>query len=153
MGLRRLDDQVAMSEINVTPLVDVMLVLLVVFIVTAPLLMQAVKVNLPRTAAVPPAAETRSVQISIDAAGAIFVDQRPAPLLELEPMLRAMAAAGSVDLQIHADAGVPYGRVAQVMAAMQRAGVPRVSFVTAPGTADAMTTRVHGDAAARPRPE
>jgi biopolymer transport protein ExbD len=136
MGLQRFDDQLPMSEINVTPLVDVMLVLLVVFIVTAPLLMQAVKVNLPRTAAVPAVAETRSVQIGIDAAGAIFLDQRPTALPELEPALRGMAAEGSVDVQIHADAGVPYGRVAQVMAAAQRAGVPRVSFVTAAANAD-----------------
>jgi biopolymer transport protein TolR len=136
MGLQRFDDQVPMSEINVTPLVDVMLVLLVVFIVTAPLLMQAVKANLPRTAAVSAVAETRSVQISIDGAGAIFLDQRPTALSELEPALRGMVAAGSIDVQIHADAGVPYGRVAQVMAALQRAGVPRVSFVTAPSTAD-----------------
>ena len=153
MGMQRLDDQVAMSEINVTPLVDVMLVLLVVFIVTAPLLMQAVKISLPRTAAVPPVAETRSVQVSIDAASAIFVDRSPTPLAELEPLLRAMAAAGSVDLQINADTSVPYGRVAQVMAAMQRAGVHRVSFVTAAGTRDAATTKASGGAVESPPPD
>jgi len=77
MGLRRTDDPVAMSEINVTPLVDVMLVLLVVFIVTAPLLLQAVKVDLPQTAAVPPAAETRVLQVAVDAIGAVYVDSQP----------------------------------------------------------------------------
>ena len=136
MGLQRPDDQVAMSEINVTPLVDVMRVLLVVFIVTAPLLMQAVKVSLPRTAPVPPVAETRAVQISVDAAGAIQLDRRPVVLAELQPALRAMVEAGALDVQVHADERVTYGRVAQVMAAVQRAGVPRLSFVTVAGATD-----------------
>ena len=123
----------AFSGINVTPLVDVMLVLLVVFIVTAPLLMQAVKVDLPRTAVVPPLAETRAVQITIDAAGAIHVDQQAVSLAELEPALQAMVEAGALDVQVHADERVLYGRVVQVMAAVQRAGIRRMSFVTAAG--------------------
>ena len=134
MGLQRPDDQVPMSEINVTPLVDVMLVLLVVFIVTAPLLVQAVKVDLPKTARVPPLAETRAVQITVDAEGAVHVDQRPTVVAELEPVLRAMVEGGTLDVQVRADERVAYGRVAQVMAAMQRAGVSRLSFVTTAGT-------------------
>jgi biopolymer transport protein ExbD len=130
MGLRRTDDPVAMSEINVTPLVDVMLVLLVVFIVTAPLLLQAVKVDLPQTAAVPPAAETRVLQVAVDAIGAVYVDSQPTELAALESALQATADIGALDVQLHADAGVAYGRVAQVMAALQRAGVARLSFVT-----------------------
>jgi biopolymer transport protein ExbD len=134
VGLQRPDDQVPMSEINVTPLVDVMLVLLVVFIVTAPLLVQAVKVDLPRTARVPPLAETRAAQITVDAEGAVQVDQRPTVVAELEPALRAMVEGGTLDVQVHADERVAYGRVAQVMAAAQRAGVSRLSFVTTAGT-------------------
>lgn len=135
MGLRRLDDQVAMSEINVTPLVDVMLVLLVVFIVTAPLLLQAVKVDLPRTAPVPPAAETRVLQVAVDATGAVYVDSQLTELAALESALQATADIGALDVQLHADERLAYGRVAQVMAALQRAGVTRLSFVTVAGDA------------------
>ena len=137
MSVHRVDEQAAMSEINVTPLVDVMLVLLIVFIVTAPLLMQAVKVNLPKTAPLTPAAETRTVQIAVDAAGGLYLDQRPVALPDLEPALRDMANAGALDVQVHADEQVLYGQVAQVMAAVQRAGVPRLSFVTAASTPEA----------------
>src|SRR5574340_866053 len=75
MAFQTQSEQVAMSEINVTPLVDVMLVLLIVFIVTAPLLMQAVKVNLPKTAAVAPLKQARTIQLAVDAKGAVFIDQ------------------------------------------------------------------------------
>ena len=132
MALHRIDDRAAMSEINVTPLVDVMLVLLVVFIVTAPLLMQAVKVNLPRTGGVTPVAETRAVQIAVGAAGTLYLDQRPASLADLEGALRERVQGGVLDAQVQADAQVPYGQVAQVMAAVQRAGVLRLSFVILP---------------------
>lgn len=144
MGLQRLDDQVAMSEINVTPLVDVMLVLLVVFIVTAPLLVQAVKVDLPKTAAVPPFAQTRALQITIDATGAIHVDGHPTDLTELAQALQRMVEADIPDVQLHADERVPYGRVAQVMAVAHRAGTSRLSFVT---RADASEQESRGSAA------
>jgi len=136
MGLQQLDDQVAMSEINVTPLVDVMLVLLVVFIVTAPLLVQAVKVSLPKTATVPPVAQARAVQITIDASGAIHVDGHPTALPELAQALQRMVEADTPDVQLHADERVPYGRVAQVMAVAHRAGVLRLSFVTSAGASE-----------------
>lgn len=139
MGLQRPDDQVPMSEINVTPLVDVMLVLLVVFIVTAPLLMQAVKVNLPKTAAVAAVAETQSVRITVDAAGLLYVDNRPMAVSDLEDTLRVLVQTGTVDVLVHADAQVSYGQVAQVMAAVQRAGVPRLLFSTAAASPGART--------------
>jgi biopolymer transport protein ExbD len=131
MGPQRSDDHLPMSEINVTPLVDVMLVLLVVFIVAAPLLMQAVQVALPKTAPVPRTAESRTAQITVDAAGAIHVDGRPCALAELGSALQGSVEAGTVEVQLHADERVAYGHVAQVMAAAQRAGVSRLSFVTA----------------------
>lgn len=133
MALQRLDDHVAMSEINVTPLVDVMLVLLVVFIVTAPLLMQAVKVSLPKTAPAPLIAQARAFQITIDASGVIRVDGRPTALTELAHALQRMVESDTSDVHLHADERVPYGRVAQVMAVAQRAGVLRLSFVTSAG--------------------
>lgn len=121
-----------MSDINVTPLVDVMLVLLIVFIVTAPLLMQAVKVNLPKTAAVEALKQARALQLAVDAQGSVFIDQRPVHLDMLEGELNTLRGADDeITIQIHADEQVPYGRVAQVLAAAQRAGVTRLAMVTA----------------------
>ena len=132
MALHIRSEQTAMSEINVTPLVDVMLVLLVVFIVTAPLLTQAVKVNLPKTASVPAVPPVRPIQLTIDRHGVVFIDQQPisANAVELELKKRA-AASPDPAVQLHADEAVRYGRVAQVMAQVQRAGISRLSMVTA----------------------
>ncbi len=135
MALHTRSEQTAMSEINVTPLVDVMLVLLIVFIVTAPLLMQAVKVNLPRTAAVSPVKQTRTIQMAIDARGGVFIDQRPIRFEALEDELKKIAARDSdPQVQLHADESVRYGRVAQVMALLQRAGITKLAFVTSPAS-------------------
>jgi biopolymer transport protein ExbD len=126
-------EQAAMSEINVTPLVDVMLVLLIVFIVTAPLLMQAVRVNLPKTAATAPVSRTRTVQLAIDARGALFIGRRAVPPADLEAALRKMLAQrGAVSVQIHADKNTRYREIARVLAAVQRAGVVKVALVTVP---------------------
>jgi biopolymer transport protein ExbD len=126
-------EQTAMSEINVTPLVDVMLVLLIVFIVTAPLLMQAVKVNLPKTAAVSPVKQTKTLQMAIDAQGGVFIDQRLIHFETLEAELKKIAAQDvDPNVQIHADESVRYGRVAQVLAMLQRVGITKLAFVTTP---------------------
>ncbi|MFN3397104.1 MAG: ExbD/TolR family protein [Sulfurimicrobium sp.] len=131
MALHTSSEQSAMSDINVTPLVDVMLVLLIVFIVTAPLLMQAVKVDLPKTAAVAPLKQTQPVQISIDVQGTVYIDQRPIHFDMLENELKKMhAATPDMNVQLHADENVKYGRVAQVMAAINRAGISKLGFVT-----------------------
>lgn len=122
-----------MSEINVTPLVDVMLVLLVIFIVTAPLLIQAVPVELPKTAPTRPVSEPRNVALSINRQGEVFLDRQPVALAALEGVLTAQRANhAEINLLLQADSGVPYGRVAQVMAAAQRAGITRLAFVTVP---------------------
>jgi len=126
------DDQEAMSEINVTPLVDVMLVLLVVFLVTAPLLTQTVGVHLPKTASTQPNKEPQSLKIGIDAQGRITLEQNPiadAALLEAE-LRRSLEANSEARFQLHADQSVAYAEVAKVMAAAQRAGVTKLSFVT-----------------------
>lgn len=133
MALHTRSEQTAMSEINVTPLVDVMLVLLIVFIVTAPLLMQAVQVNLPKTAAVAPMKKTRTVQMSIDAQGGVFIDQRLIHFDTLESELKKIAVQDAdSNVQIHADESVRYGRVAQVLAVLQRVGITKLAFVTSP---------------------
>jgi biopolymer transport protein ExbD len=131
MALHISSKQSAMAEINVTPLVDVMLVLLIVFIVTAPLLMQAVKIDLPRTAQVAPLKETQTAQLAIDAQGTVHIDQRAIHFDALENELRKMRAANpELAIQLHADENIKYGRVAQVMAAINRAGINKLGFVT-----------------------
>lgn len=123
-----------MSEINVTPLVDVMLVLLVVFIVTAPLLApQSLKINLPKTAAVSQETQKPVARMTIDARGQIELDNREMSDAELTEMLKQRAADAHFQLQIEADKSVPYGRVAELMAIAQRSGVSKLSFVTVAG--------------------
>jgi biopolymer transport protein ExbD len=143
MALHTRSEQTAMSEINVTPLVDVMLVLLIVFIVTAPLLMQAVKVNLPKTASVSPMKQARTIQMTINAQGSVFIDQRPIHFDMLETELKKIAAQDAEpNVQLHADEDVRYGRVAQVLALLQRVGITRLGFVTTPvGKAPASENR------------
>jgi biopolymer transport protein TolR len=133
MAFSNKSEQSAMSEINVTPLVDVMLVLLIVFIVTAPLLMQAVQVKLPKTAAVNPVKNARTVQLSVNAEGSVFIDQRLVHFDILEVELKKLLVQNpELSVQLHADERVRYGRIAQVMAAVQRAGIVKLGFVTVP---------------------
>lgn len=104
------DHDDVMSEINVTPLVDVMLVLLVVFIVTAPLLTNAVKVNLPETAATSPPEDKKAVDISVDRQGKIYIDRREVAPEALEAEFQALKAADpDPTVHLHADEGVLYG--------------------------------------------
>ena len=123
-----------MSEINVTPLVDVMLVLLVVFIVTAPLLSQSLEVKLPKTAAVQTRMDSKQQVVTIDTEGKIALDSVALSDEELAQQL-ADSAAGkdNFELHVHADEAVPYGRVAQIMAIAQHAGVSKLSFMTMAG--------------------
>lgn len=133
MAMRTSSEHTAMADINVTPLVDVMLVLLIVFIVTAPLLMQAVKVDLPKTATLEPLKQIRTVQLAVNAQGTVFLDQRPIHFDVLETELKKIrAATPDLSVQLHADENVKYGRVAQVMAAVNRAGISKLGFVTLP---------------------
>lgn len=123
-----------MSEINVTPLVDVMLVLLVVFIVTAPLLApQSLKVNLPKTTAVSQDTKRIAVRMSVDAQGKIELDNQSLTDAQLAEVLKQRGADPQFQLQIEADKTVPYGRVAELMAIAQRSGVSKLSFVTIAG--------------------
>lgn len=134
MAFQTQSDQEMMSEINVTPLVDVMLVLLVVFIVTAPLLSQSLEVKLPKTAAVETRMQTKQQVVTINAEGKITLESVVLSDEELAQRL-ADSAAGRDDfeLHVHADEAVNYGRVAQIMAIAQHAGVSKLSFMTMAG--------------------
>ena len=130
MGFNVDTDANMMSEINVTPLVDVMLVLLVVFILTAPLLApQSLKINLPQTTAVS-AARDHGAQLSVNAQGHLALDGQPLDDAALAQTLQRRASDPAFQLRIAADQTVAYGRVAALMAIAQHAGVAHLSFMT-----------------------
>ena len=134
MAFQSSSNQDMMSEINVTPLVDVMLVLLVVFIVTAPLLSQSLEVKLPKTAAVSTRMDTKQLTLTINPQGGISLESISISDDDLAKELAEQAAGrDDYELHIHADETVPYGRVAQIMAIAQHAGVSKLSFMTMAG--------------------
>ena len=120
-----------MAEINVTPLVDVMLVLLIIFMVTAPLLTAGVPVNLPDSRAKPLNQEQKPVEVSLDAAGKLFLDKEELRESALPARLEQLAArAEPPQIYLRADRGLDYGRVMRVMGELNRAGLNRVALVT-----------------------
>lgn len=122
-----------MAEINVTPMVDVMLVLLIIFMVTAPLIQQGVKVNLPTTKAQAVEAADKKIVLSIDLGKRVFIGEVEIPFAELEEKLKSNAKLqAEKELYLHADRDLPYGIVVDVMAMAQRAGVTNVGMVTDP---------------------
>ena len=122
-----------MSEINVTPMVDVMLVLLIIFMVTAPLIQQGVKVNLPPAKAAPIEAKETKIVLSIDKGRHVFIGEAEVPIDQLEQKLKTNAKLqADKELYLQGDTDVNYGTVIQVMAAAQRAGIPNVSMITDP---------------------
>jgi len=124
-----------MSEINVTPLVDVMLVLLVIFIVTAPLLTHAVRVDLPQAAARPAPQKPQTIALAIDGEGRVFWNTQPIALAELRVRLTQEAARQpQPEVHLHADRNTRYQELAEVMAAAQNAGLEKVAFITTPNT-------------------
>jgi biopolymer transport protein TolR len=127
------DDRRVMAEINVTPLVDVMLVLLVIFMVTAPMMQQGVQVNLPKadTKAMTPLEET--VVVTVDKSGKVFINKDEIPAADLRGKLTGMfAAREKKEVFLKADAGVPYGEVVRAMADIKGAGIERLGMVTEP---------------------
>ena len=124
-----------MSEINMTPLIDVMLVLLVIFIVTAPLFASRLKLELPEAAAAAGAAQGGVLAVAIDAQGRVFLADEPlqpeAVRERLEAAAReALARDPATELQLRADRAVPYGRVAELIGWVQGAGLSRIGLVT-----------------------
>jgi len=122
----------AMSEINVTPLVDVMLVLVIILLVTAPLLTQSVHVTLPKTAETTADIKDAPLQLGIDAQGLITLNKLPiADLAALETVLKEeLAQNPEAALHLFADQAVIYAKVAEVMAIVQHAGITKIAFVT-----------------------
>ena len=126
------EDDDAVSEINVTPLVDVMLVLVIILLVTAPLLTQSVNVALPKTATTIPDTEKQPLQLGIDAQGGVTLNKNTvADLPALETTLKnELAANPEVTVHVYADQAVSYGKVAEVMATVQHSGIAKLAFVT-----------------------
>ena len=119
-----------MSEINMTPLVDVMLVLVVIFILTAPLLTSAIKLDLPTTEAAKPGSAPKFVSVVVDKTGQTFLGDKPLALPELaDKLLQASKLNPDTEVQLRADAAVPYGRIVEVMGTAQKAGLNRIGFV------------------------
>ncbi|MGZ5050070.1 MAG: ExbD/TolR family protein [Methylobacter sp.] len=126
------DDDSAVSDINVTPLVDVMLVLVIILLVTAPLLTQSVHVTLPKTAETTADIKEQPLQLGIDVQGNITLNKAALPdLAALEEALKAeLQRNPEIGLHLYADQGVVYAKVAEVMATVQHAGLTKIAFVT-----------------------
>jgi biopolymer transport protein TolR len=125
--------RVPMAEINVTPMVDVMLVLLIIFMVTAPLLVAGVPVNLPDSRAKALEQEQKPVQLSLDQDGRLFIGEKTVPMADLPLRLAAIADGGGdkpPQIYLRADTSLDYGEVMRVMGELNRAGLNRVSLVT-----------------------
>ncbi len=125
-----------MAEINTTPLVDVMLVLLVVFIITAPLLTHALRVELPEAQAPAAAEKPETIRVSIDAAGVVHWNDEPLDGIAALDARLAQAASSTPQPELHlrAERSTRYERIADVISSAQRAGIERIGFVTDPRT-------------------
>lgn len=135
--LERTAAQKPMAEINVTPLVDVMMVLLVIFIITAPLMVSSLKLDLPKSEGAHASAPPKAISVSIDAKGVVYLDDQSLSLDALQRALQVRAAQALAqgqgelpEVQLRADESVPYGRVVDVMGLAQQAGLHRLGFVT-----------------------
>ena len=124
----------AMSQINVTPLVDVMLVLLVIFMVTAPMMQQGVQVNLPKTQAKSLATDQETVVVSVDQSGRVFINSAETSHSELASKLAAIfESRAKKEVFLKADKDVPYGEVVKTMSEIKGAGIERLGMMTEPG--------------------
>ena len=134
MSFSELDSQAddAFSEINMTPLVDVMLVLLIIFMVTMPVLTQAVKVDLPEANALAMPTALESISLSVDATGQWFWNKHALTDVELKQKLAGYRQQPQTQLNIYADQKVPYDRVATLLAAIQQAGLSKVALALTP---------------------
>jgi biopolymer transport protein TolR len=127
-----------MSDINITPMVDVMLVLLVIFIMAAPLMTQSVNVNLPSEKAEQISTDNTPVILSIDASGQYFIDKTPIAPADLAAALSTLAQKNAeTPIHIRADESISYAKVAHLLTASQQAGLSKVSFLTQGGTGKA----------------
>jgi biopolymer transport protein TolR len=131
--LERTQGDAPMSEINVTPLVDVMLVLVVILIITAPLLASSIRLDLPKAEGAQPGDAPRFVTLVLDKAGQLFLNDKPVAPAQLAEQLAATAKQNpETEIQLRADRAVPYGRVIEVMGVAHKAGLSRIGFVAEP---------------------
>ena len=131
--LERSQGSKPMSDINMTPLVDVMLVLVVIFIITAPLMTSAIKLDLPKTEAAQPVDAPKFVAIIVDKTGQIFLNDQVTSLSQLaESLTKTAQLSKDTEVQLRADEAVPYGKVVEVMGVAQKAGLNRIGFVAEP---------------------
>ena len=122
-----------MSDINMTPLIDVMLVLLVIFMITAPLMTSSLKLDLPKIDGAPPSDTPQFVSVAIDPQGQLYLGDEKLEAPALAQRLREAAVANPrTEVQLRADKTVPYGRVAELIDTVQKAGLNRIGFVTEP---------------------
>lgn len=127
------DDERAMSEINTTPLVDVMLVLLIVFMITAPLLTHSVKIDLPKAASQPNVEKPETVTLALDADGKLFWNNEPLPDDQLVNRLGTAARqTPQPELHLRADQNTRYQKLAEVMSQAREAGIEKMGFITVP---------------------
>ena len=128
------DEPEVMNEINMTPLVDVMLVLLIIFIITVPVLTHSVKVDLPRAENTPNELKPETVNLAVNAEGQIYWNENQVTMEELElRLLTAATQQPQPEVHIRGDKAVAYEHVIKTMAAVQRAGILKLGFVTEPG--------------------
>ncbi len=131
--LERTSGPQPISDINMTPLVDVMLVLVVIFILTAPLLASSIRLDLPRADGAVPGASPQSITLVVDKTGQVFLNDQPLTQGALVQALAETAASQpDTEVQLRADATVPYGRVVEIMGAAHAAGLQRIGFVAEP---------------------
>ncbi|WP_276809415.1 ExbD/TolR family protein [Castellaniella defragrans] len=125
-----------MSEINMVPLIDVMLVLLVIFIITAPLLSHSIRINVPQVTAQPVEQKPAVIDLAIDPSGALFWNEQPIAEEDLQARFASEATADpQPEVRIRADVETRYGLLARIMGAARQAGMKRLGFVTTPGQA------------------
>jgi biopolymer transport protein TolR len=122
-----------MSDINMTPLIDVMLVLLVIFMITAPLMTSSLKLDLPKADAAQVSSEPQYIAVALSATGELFFGEEP---LDRDAFAQRIAAAAKgkpdLEVQLRADRSVAYGRVAELIGLLQKAGLSRIAFVAEP---------------------
>ncbi|QUN31739.1 biopolymer transporter ExbD (plasmid) [Cupriavidus sp. KK10] len=127
------DDDDVMSQINMTPLIDVMLVLLIIFIITIPVIHQAVEIDLPRATNQPNDSKPQNINVSIDAQGKMYWNQQEVDEATLDQRIaEAAQQQPQPELHLRADRDVRYERVAKVMAAAQHGGLGKIGFITEP---------------------
>jgi biopolymer transport protein TolR len=131
--LERVTGPQPMSDINMTPLIDVMLVLLVIFIITAPLMASSLKLDLPNTDAAQPSNAPAFVSIALTPSGELYLgDEKMERAALAERLSTAARDNPALEVQLRADEVVPYGRVAELIGLLQKAGLNRIAFVTEP---------------------